>query len=121
MEPKQALIWTFFKETSAPKEIEAVLIPSETVVAAYKTVRDTAVFTNKRLIIADKQGLTGKKVEVYTLPYKSISMYSTENSKGILDFNSELELWTRAGHIKINLKKGIDVRKLDRIIAEHIL
>ncbi|QVK20241.1 PH domain-containing protein [Mycoplasmatota bacterium] len=121
IEIKPMLSWTFFQECEPPKEIGEVLLDSETVVAAYKTIRDTAVFTNKRLIVADKQGLTGKKVEVYTLPYKSISMYSTENAGRLLDFNSEIELWTRAGHIKINLKKGVDIRKIDRIIAEHIL
>lgn len=121
MEPKHILVWTFFKETEAPEEVKDVLLYSEEVVAAYKTVRDTAIFTNKRIIIADKQGISGKKVEVYTIPYKSIVMYSTENSGKFLDFNSELELWTRVGHFKINLKKGIDVRKLDRIIAEHII
>ena len=47
-------------------------------------------------------------------------MYSSENA-GIIDFNSELELWTRAGHIKINLKKGVDIRKLDNLIASCIL
>ena len=47
-------------------------------------------------------------------------MYSTENA-GIMDFNSEIQLWTRAGMFKLNLKKGVDIRKLDRLIASHIL
>ena len=76
--------------------------------------------TNKRLIISDKQGLTGKKVEVYTIPFNSINMYSTENA-GKLDFNAEIELWTRAGKMKINLGRGVDIRKLDKIIAQAIL
>lgn len=62
----------------------------------------------------------GKKVEVYSLPYSSINMWSTENA-GTLDFNAEVELWTRAGHIKINLGRGIDVRQFDRLIAEALL
>lgn len=79
-----------------------------------------AVVTNKRFIISDKQGLTGKKVEVYTIPFNSINMYSTENA-GKLDFNAEIELWTRAGKMKINLGRGVDIRKLDKIIAQAIL
>lgn len=89
-------------------------------VAVYKAVRDRAIFTNKRLIVRDAQGLMGKKVEVYSLPYSSINMWSTENA-GTLDFNAEVELWTRAGHIKINLGRGIDVRQFDRLIAEALL
>ena len=120
-EVKAIMSWTFIQEAEASAEINAVLVEGEQIEAAYKTIRDIAVITNKRIIIADKQGITGKKVEVYTIPFKSIVMYSSENAKGILDFNAELELWTRAGKFKLNLKKGIDIRKLDRIIGQHIL
>jgi hypothetical protein len=48
-------------------------------------------------------------------------MWSSENAGSFLDMNAELELWTRAGHIKVNLAKGIDIRKFDRIIGEAIL
>ena len=47
-------------------------------------------------------------------------MWSTENA-GALDINAEVELWTRAGHIKINLKRGVDIRKFDKLIAEALL
>lgn len=76
---------------------------------------------NKRLIVRDTQGLTGKKVEIYSLPYSSIYMWSTENAGKLFDFNVEVELWTRAGHIKINLQKGVDIRKFDKLIANAIL
>ena len=88
---------------------------------AFKTLRDSAVFTNKRLIVRDAQGLTGKKVEVYSLPYSSINMWSSENAGKMLDFNAELELWTRAGHVKIKIGRNLDVRALDRLIANCVL
>lgn len=113
--------WTFVEEVAVPNTVDALLVPGEEAVGAYRTVRDVATITNKRIIIADKQGLTGKKVEIYTIPFKSIVMYSTENAGGMFDFNAELELWTKAGHFKINLNKGIDIRKLDRLIASYIL
>lgn len=109
--------WTFFQEVQPPTDINDILVDGERPVAAYKTVRDVAVFTNKRLIVKDAQGMTGKKVEVYSLPYSSVVMWSTENAGKLLDFNSEVELWTKAGHIKISLKKGIDIRKFDKILA----
>ncbi|MCG8515808.1 MAG: PH domain-containing protein [Halanaerobiales bacterium] len=117
----QIMTWTFVKETEAPSEVKEILIDGEKIEAAYKTVRDVAVITNKRIIVADKQGLTGKKVEIYTIPFKSIVIYSSENARGILDFNAEIQLWTRAGTFKLNLKKGINIRKIDRLIAQHIL
>lgn len=48
-------------------------------------------------------------------------MWSTENAGKLFDLNAEVELWTRAGHIKINLQKGVDIRKFDRIIAQALL
>lgn len=114
------MTWTFYEETDVPKEVEEILIEGETAEAAYKTVRDVAVVTNKRIIIADRQGITGKKVEIYTIPFKSIVMYSSENG-GKIDLNAELELWTRAGKFKLLLNKKVNIRKLDRIIASHIL
>ena len=56
----------------------------------------------------DLKGLRGKKVEVYSLPYSSINMWSSENAGSILDFTGELELWTRAGKIKISVGKQVD-------------
>nr|WP_320025766.1 PH domain-containing protein [uncultured Acetobacterium sp.] len=120
-ETSQILLWTFISECPIPEDVQELLVEGEEAIAAYKTIRDSAVFTNKRLIVRDAQGLSGKKVEVYSLPYSSINMWSTENAGKILDLNAEVELWTRAGHIKVNLRKGVDVRKFDRLIANAIL
>jgi hypothetical protein len=98
-----------------------LLVDGEQAVAAYKTFRDSAIFTTKRLIVRDAQGLTGKKVEVYSLPYSRIDMWSSVNAGKLLDFNAELEMWTRAGHIKIKLDKKIDIRRLDKLIAWAVL
>ena len=113
-------IQAFSQKCNVPTDVSNMLIAGETAICAYKTVRDIAIFTNKRLIVRDAQGITGKKIEIYTLPYSSIIMYSTENA-GIVDINSEVELWTKIGTIKINLSRGIDVRELDKIFATYIL
>ncbi|MBO5431121.1 PH domain-containing protein, partial [Methanocorpusculum sp.] len=85
--------WTFISPCDIPDDVSEILVEGEKPVCAYKTIRDSAIFTNKRLIVRDAQGITGKKVEVYTLPYSSIVMYSTENA-GRLDFDAEVEMWT---------------------------
>ena len=115
------LSWTFLSECPIPQDVQELLVEGEQAVAAYKTIRDSAIFTNRRLIVRDAQGLTGKKVEVYSLPYSAINMWSTENAGKLLDLNAEVELWTRAGHIKVNLRKGVDIRKFDRLIANAVL
>lgn len=120
METSAILSWTLISECPVPDDVTPLLVPGERAVAAYKTFRDSAIFTTQRLIVRDAQGLRGKKVEIYSLPYSAIHMWSSENA-GKLDFNAEMELWTRAGHIKVNLKKGLDVRRLDRLIASAVL
>ena len=97
-----------------------MLVPGEKVVASYKTVRDIAAITNKRIVIIDSQGITGKKKEIYSLPFRSIDMWSTENA-GHIDVNAELELWTKAGHFKIKVDRKCDVREFDEILASSIL
>ena len=115
------LNWTFFREVAIPQDIANLLINGEQPVAAFATIRDVAVFTDKRLIVKDAQGITGKKVEIYSLPYSSILMWSTENAGKIFDLNAEVALWTKVGKIKINLKKDIDIRRFDTLLAQYIL
>ena len=115
------LNWTFFREVDIPDDIITLLVENEKPVASFATIRDVAVFTNKRLIVKDAQGITGKKVEIYSLPYSSILMWSTENAGKLFDLNAEVELWTKVGKIKINLKKDIDIRKFDTLLAQYIL
>lgn len=89
--------------------------------ASFQTFRDSATFTTKRLIVRDAQGLTGRKVEIYSLPYTAIEMWSSENAGGLLDRDAEIELWTKVGHIKIKVTKGADIRRLDSLIAWAVL
>lgn len=114
-------VYTLVQKCDLTPEVKEVMLPGETFIGAYKTFRDSVTFTSKRIIFRDSQGITGKKVEVYSLPYSSIHMWSTENAGKLLDFNAELELWTRVGKIKINLDKKIDVREIDRLIANVVL
>lgn len=121
MEPTVIAAWTFLNEVPVPEDVQGVLVEGEQAVTAFKTFRDSAIFTTKRLIVRDAQGLTGKKVEIYSLPYNAISMWSSENAGTMFDLNAEIELWTRAGHIKIKLGKGADVRRIDQLIAWAVL
>ena len=120
MEMASVATWTFLAEVPIPQDVLGVLVQGEQPYAAFKTMRDSAVFTSKRLIVRDAQGLTGRKVEIYSLPYSAINMWSTENA-GTFDMNSEVELWTRAGHVRIKLGSQVDVRKIDRLISACVL
>ena len=120
METATITAWTLMNEIPVPPDVHPLLVEGENAVAAFKTFRDSAVFTTKRLIVRDAQGLTGKKVEIYSLPYSSIHMWSSENAGKVFD-SAEIELWTRAGHIKIKWGKGADIRRIDALIGWAVL
>lgn len=120
MEATQALGFVLVKEIPIPGDVTNLLLPGEEAIAAYATMRDSTIFTTKRLILRDAQGLTGKKVEIYSLPYKNILMWSSENA-GTFDLTAEIELWTRVGVVKLSLRKDVDVRRLDTLISSCVL
>ena len=66
------------------KELKDLLTPTEKVEHAYKLIRDLLIFTNKRLILVDKQGVTGKKVEYQSIPYKSVVHFSIEPQEHLI-------------------------------------
>lgn len=105
------------------KQMADVLIPNETVEAAFQVIRDQFVFTNKRLILVDKQGFTGKKVEYKSIPYKSIKYFSVETA-GRFDLDAELKIWVSnrpEPTISKLLKKGIDVVSLQKTLAYYVV
>lgn len=115
------MAWGFSQKCEPTSDLMDMLVEGEEIVNCYKTVRDVAAITNKRIIIRDAQGITGKKIEIYSLPFRSIDMWSTENAGKLLDLTAELELWTKAGHFKIKLNPKCDVREFDEILAKAIL
>jgi hypothetical protein len=104
------------------KEFKDIVFQGEEITQSFKLIRDLVVFTTKRLILVDKQGLTGKKVEYRTIPYKSITQFSVETS-GHFDLDSELKIWLSGMNdpIKKQFKKGSNIRAIQNVLAQHIL
>lgn len=103
-------------------DLGPILGNTERVERAFKVIRDMYVFTSGRLIIIDKQGITGKKVDYLSVPYRSISTFSVETA-GHFDLDAELKLWVSGRHEPIvkELKKGSDVVGIQKILANKIL
>lgn len=101
--------------------VAPLLIEGEHIVAAFKTIRDSVVFTNKRVIAMNVQGLTGKKVDFTSLPYSKIQAYSIETA-GTFDLDCELDLfYSGIGQVRFELRGGCDIRELCRIISAYVL
>lgn len=102
-------------------EIIPLFVQGEELLAAFKGVRDYVVFTNKRLIAVNIQGITGKKRDYTSLPYSKIQAFSVETS-GTFDLDSELDLWfSGLGKVRLEFKGNADVRALSQLIASFVL
>ncbi|OAT72204.1 PH domain-containing protein [Parageobacillus thermoglucosidasius] len=104
------------------KELEAIITESEKVELAFKLVRDLIVFTNTRLILIDKQGMTGKKVEYLSIPYKSISRFSIETA-GHFDLDAELKIWISSAiepTISKQFRKDKSIYDIQKALASYI-
>ena len=105
----------------AMTELAKIFSPSESVELAYKLIRDMVVLTNYRMIMIDKQGLTGRKVEYRSMPYKSITMFAVE-SAGHFDLDAELKIWTssQAEPIKMEFNGKTNIYALQALLAAKV-
>lgn len=100
-----------------------LLTDAETIELGFKLFRDTYIFTNKRLILVDKQGLTGSKTEYLSIAYKSISRFSIE-SAGTFDLDAELKIWISSEtqpSIRKKFNKSVNVYDVQALLAKYVL
>jgi hypothetical protein len=105
------------------KKYAQILIDGEEIELGFKLIRDTFIFTNKRLILIDIQGLTGSKTEYKSVTYKSISRFSIETA-GTFDLDAELKIWISSESnpsIKKQFNKTVNVYEVQKVLAYHIL
>jgi len=100
-----------------------LLADAEQIEIGFKLIRDTFIFTNKRLIIIDVQGLTGKKTEYMSVSYKSISRFSVETA-GTFDLDAELKIWVSSESVPSITKKfnkSVNIYDVQKVLAQHVL
>jgi hypothetical protein len=98
-----------------------LLIDDEVVIGSFKALRDGVVFTNKRIIAINVQGITGKKKDFTSLPYSKITAFSVETA-GSFDFDAELDLWfSGLGKVRFEFTGQTNIIEISRLIAHHSL
>jgi hypothetical protein len=104
------------------EEFGSILATSEKVEKAYKLIRDLFIFTDKRLILVDKQGLTGKKIEYHSIPYKNITHFSIETA-GSFDLDAELKIWISGSNTPTQkqFNKNLNIYELQKVLADYVL
>jgi PH (Pleckstrin Homology) domain-containing protein len=105
----------------AARDFDRLLGEGEQVHAAYQLVRDSFLFTDRRLILVDKQGVTGRKVEYHTVPYRSITHFAVETA-GTFDLDAELKIWVSSTSEPIvrQFGKGVDVYEVQALLAAFV-
>jgi hypothetical protein len=105
------------------KQYGRLLTENEEIELGFKLIRDTFIFTNKRLILIDIQGITGSKTEYKSISYKSISRFSIETA-GTFDLEAELKIWISSEQIPSIIKKfnkSVNVYDVQKVLAFHVL
>ena len=109
------------KEKNIPNDVMELLISEERIVGYYTSLRDYVVFTDKRLIACNVQGITGTKKDFTSLPYSKIQAFSIETA-GTLDMDSELTLsYSGLGNIKFEFSSLRDIKEIGKIISSYVL
>ena len=102
-------------------DITPMFVSGEEIIGTYQAIRDGVVFTNKRIIVINVQGITGKKKDFTSLPYSKIQAFSVETA-GVLDLDSELELWfSGIGKVKFEFIGAADVSYICKMISKQVL
>lgn len=106
---------------AAGREYGRLLGHGEQVHAAYQLVRDAFLFTDRRLILVDKQGMTGRKVEYHSVPYRSVTHFSVETA-GTFDLDAELKIWLSGSPTPIvkQFGKGVDVYEVQALLSAFV-
>lgn len=103
------------------QELGKLFSADETIHLAYRLIRDMIILTDRRVILIDKQGVTGRKTEYRSIPYKSITNFSIE-SAGHFDLDADLKLWISSitNPIEKKFGRGVDVYELQALLARLI-
>lgn len=111
-------IFNFYEEVHLSDTLKSFISPNENICFVVKTLRDMAAFTDKRILVADKQGSIGKKVEYYSIPFKSIITYAVETT-GTFDLDPQIRLVLLSGiTIELKFMKG---KSMDQILKVYHL
>lgn len=103
-------------------EFSQILAPGERVEHAYQLIRDYFVFTDKRFVLVDKQGVTGSKVEYHSIPYRSITHFSIETA-GTFDLDAELKIWIAGKQLPVQkqFNKRLSIYEVQSVLASYVL
>lgn len=118
---KNKAVFKLKKNDEYGEKVRDLLVEGEEIMESYKSMRDGVVFTNKRVIAVNVQGLTGKKIDYSSLPYRTVVAFSVETAGRFSD-DAELDLYFSAlGNVRFEFEPDTKVLAISKRIASHVL
>jgi hypothetical protein len=107
--------------TDIENQLEQILADDEQVERAFRLVRDLLIFTNRRFILVDRQGMTGKKTTYHSIPYRGITNFAVETA-GHFDLEAELKIWISgtAEPIQRTFTRGSGILEVQKALATYV-
>ena len=106
---------------SVRPEVPTLLVPGETIVSAFQTVRDQVIFTDRRIFVVNVKGITGSKVAYFSYPYSKVQYFGIE-TPGVMDIDSELVLaFANGAHLQFDFRDDVNIRQISALISGYIL
>jgi hypothetical protein len=118
---KNGSVFKLKENAEYANNVTDILLPDEKLIGSFKALRDGVVFTNKRIIAINVQGVTGRKKDFTSLPYKNIVVFSIETA-GSFDLDSELEVYfSGLGKVKFEFTGKVNVAEIAKTIGGFVL
>lgn len=118
---KNGAVFKLKKSKGNAASLNPILVSGEEIISEYSALRDFVVFTNKRIIAVNVQGITGSKKDYTSLPYSKVQAFSIETA-GVFDLDSELEIYfSGLGKVKLEFSGSNDIIEIGKLIGSKIL
>lgn len=97
------------------------LVPGETVLAAYVAPTGAILFTDRRLLIAQREHLLEARVETSSWPYRSVKHFSIQEGESA-DSRAAVRIWLgdEAHPLHLRANPGTDLRALQALLADKL-
>ena len=111
-------------DQAAPAEAAALtghLVSGETVHAAYVAPTGAILFTDRRILFAQREHLLEARIETSSWPYRAVHHFSIQEGEAA-DSRTAVRIWLgdEAHPLHLRANSGTDLRPLQRLLADRI-
>lgn len=115
------IVLTFDRSVKPTEEITSLLVEGEEIHYCFFNGQDIIVFTDRRIIYDDRDGLLALRNDITSIPYRSIIKWHTVNAASIADMHAVLDFWTIHDHYTVNTDRSLNLLPIHQLISKAVL